>query len=59
MKCKICNSKKITEVINLGMQPLANKYPKNKLEIFKEKKFNMKVLFCSGCKSCQIKKNNR
>tara|TARA_Y100000590_G_C15717493_1_gene1012358 strand:+ start:212 stop:1426 length:1215 start_codon:yes stop_codon:yes gene_type:complete len=56
MKCKICNSKKITEVINLGMQPLANKYPKNKLEIFKEKKFNMKVLFCSGCKSCQIKK---
>ena len=31
MKCKICNSNNISEVINLGKQPLANKYPKNKL----------------------------
>ena len=37
MKCKICNSNNISEVINLGKQPLANKYPKNNLEITNEK----------------------
>ena len=37
MKCRICNSKRISEVINLGKQPLANKYPKNKLELTNEK----------------------
>lgn len=56
MKCKICNSNKICEVINLGKQPLANKYPKNKREISKEKKFNLKILFCKKCKASQIKK---
>ena len=56
MKCKICESKNISEVINLGKQPLANKYPKNKNEIIKEKKFNLKILFCNKCKAAQIKK---
>ncbi len=56
MKCKICNSKNIFEVIDLGKQPLANKYPKNKKEITKEKKFNLKILFCADCKASQIKK---
>ena len=37
MKCKICSSSNIHEVIDLGKQPLANKYPKNKKEIIKEK----------------------
>ena len=45
MKCKICDSNKIYEVIDLGKQPLANKYPKNKKEILKEKKFNLKIFF--------------
>ena len=56
MKCRICNSENLSEVINLGKQPLANKYPKNKLEIIKEKKFRLKLLFCRNCKSGQIKK---
>ncbi len=56
MRCKICNSRQIYEVIDLGKQPLANKYPKNKYEIIKEKKFNLKILFCKICKSAQIKK---
>ncbi len=56
MKCRICNSKKITEVVNLGKQPLANKYPKNKYEINKEKKFLLKILFCKNCRAGQIKK---
>ena len=56
MKCKICDSNKISEVIDLGKQPWANKYPKNKNEKLKEKKFNLKILFCKNCKSAQIKK---
>jgi len=56
MRCKVCGSKKISEVIDLGKQPLANKYPKNKNEIIKEKKFHLKILFCNRCKVAQIKK---
>ncbi len=56
MKCRICKTKKLNEVVNLGLQPLANKYPKNKLEIKKEKKFPLRIMFCSNCKSAQIKK---
>ena len=29
MICKICKKNEINEVLNLGLQPLANKYPKN------------------------------
>jgi len=36
MKCRVCKSEKITEILDLGMQPLANKYPKNKNEIKRE-----------------------
>ena len=56
MKCRICNSNNIIEVINLGKQPLANKYPKNKSEISREKKFVLKIMFCKKCKAGQIKK---
>ncbi len=56
MKCRICNSSQIKEVINLGKQPLANKYPKNKTEIINEKKFNLKIVFCKKCRAGQIKK---
>ena len=56
MKCRICKSKQIVEVVNLGRQPLANKYPKNIKELKNEKKFNLSVLFCKKCKSAQIKK---
>ncbi len=56
MKCRICRSEKVSEVINLGKQPLANKYPKNKDELTKEKKFNLKIIFCQSCRSGQIKK---
>ena len=57
MKCKICNSNNISEVINLGKQPLANKYPKNNLEITNEKKFTLKIFL--EIRSGQIKNSNR
>ena len=56
MKCRICHSEKIVEVIDLGKQPLANKYPKNKFQVKNEKKFSLKILFCKNCRSGQIKK---
>jgi len=56
MKCRICKSDKINEILDFGMQPLANKYPKNINEIIKEKKYSLKIIFCSHCKSAQIKK---
>ncbi len=56
MKCRVCNSDNITEVVNLGKQPLANKYPKNKSEVLKEKKFVLKIMFCKKCRAGQIKK---
>jgi methylation protein EvaC len=56
MKCKICDSSKTSEVLDLGKQPLANKYPKDMRQIKNEKKFNLKILFCQYCKSAQIKK---
>ena len=55
MQCRICNSKDLFKVFNLGKQPLANKYPKNLKEIKKEKKYNLTVYFCKSCKSAQIK----
>ena len=48
---RVCNAQNITEAVDLGKQPLANKYPKNKLEILKEKKFNLKIMFCKNVSS--------
>ncbi|MDB2349789.1 class I SAM-dependent methyltransferase, partial [Alphaproteobacteria bacterium] len=56
MKCKICDSSRISEVLDLGKQPLANKYPKDLKQIKSEKKFSLKILFCKYCKAAQIKK---
>ena len=55
MICRICKSKKTKEVLNLGKQPLANKYPKNFIEIKKEKKYLLSVFLCTNCKAGQIK----
>ncbi len=55
MYCRICQSKNINPIFNLGKQPLANKYPKNENEKKNEKLYNMDVFFCSNCTSCQLK----
>jgi methylation protein EvaC len=55
MKCKLCSSDELIEVINLGQQPLANKYPTP--EQFKSEKFyELLVLFCRDCKTVQLDK---
>ena len=51
-KCRLCFSKKIKEVLDLGSQPLANNLIKNKNK--KEKKFPLKVFFCNSCNAAQL-----
>ena len=55
MICKICKNNKINEVLNLGLQPLANKYPRNRNDFLAEKTFPLNLLFCSNCLNVQIK----
>ena len=52
IKCDLCNHK-ISEFLDLGNQPLANKYPK-KEEFKDEDFFSLKVLFCENCKNVQL-----
>jgi len=56
MKCKLCNKTELNQVLSLGKQPLANKYPKNNYEIINEKKYSLDLLFCKNCKNVKIKK---
>lgn len=54
--CKICKSKSLKDVINLGLQPLANKYPKNIADFTDEKFFPMSLTLCNNCLNVKIKK---
>ncbi|PCI27552.1 methyltransferase [Candidatus Wolfebacteria bacterium] len=52
IKCDLCNHE-ISEFLDLGNQPLANKYPTKKE--FKDEDFlPLKVLFCKNCKNVQL-----
>jgi methylation protein EvaC len=55
MNCKLCHSNRITDVISLGKQPLANKYPKED-QFATEKFFDLNVIFCQSCKTVQLDK---
>lgn len=52
MKCLLC-SEPLTEFLDLGKQPLANKYPTEE-QIATEDFFPLKVLFCTSCKNVQL-----
>lgn len=53
MKCKICKGN-LNTLLDLGMQPLANKYPKDDNEKANEQKWQMDVLICSECRCASI-----
>jgi len=55
MKCNLCLKNKSFEFLDLGKQPMANKYPK-KEEFKNERFFRVKVFFCSNCKNIQLGK---
>ncbi len=57
MNCLLCGSAKLDVAFSLGHQPLANKYPKDTLELKEEKLYMMNVDFCETCCACQINLN--
>jgi len=53
MKCRLCKSDQTVEFLNLGQQPLANKYPKQE-QFESEDFFPLAVFFCTRCKNVQL-----
>ncbi|MEK7536901.1 MAG: class I SAM-dependent methyltransferase [Patescibacteria group bacterium] len=55
MKCHLCNHSDIFLFLDLGSQPLANKYPK-KENFETEDFFPLQIFFCKNCKNVQLGK---
>ncbi len=55
-KCRICDSSDIHEVLNLGIQPLANNL-REELDKSIEKKFPLILIRCRDCTSIQLSVN--
>ncbi len=53
MTCLLCHADTATEVLNLGNQPLANKYPTPD-EFATEDFFSLAIYFCTSCKNVQL-----
>ncbi len=53
MKCQLCRHENLVEVLNLGKQPLANKYP-TRDQFAGEEFFDLAVLFCPHCRNVQL-----
>ena len=53
MKCRVCDSTKLKEVLNLGKQPWCNNFLKKK-DIGREKKYPLVLLFCKSCSLVQL-----
>lgn len=53
MQCSLCHNETAQEFLDLGMQPLANKYPTKEM-FATEDFFPEKVFFCTTCKNVQL-----
>jgi methylation protein EvaC len=53
MNCHLCGHEHTVEFLNLGRQPLANKYPTEK-QFDGEEFFPLEVYFCLRCKNVQL-----
>jgi methylation protein EvaC len=53
MKCDLCKSAELQSVLNLGQQPLANKYPQ-KDQFETEARFPLNIMFCDNCRNIQL-----
>lgn len=53
MKCSLCGHQPTVEFLNLGRQPLANKYP-SAADFKTEDFFPLAVYFCERCKNVQL-----
>ena len=53
-KCRICQSEDLTKFLDLGDQPLANSFIKNKEGFATEKTYPLAVYFCGDCNLAQL-----
>jgi 2-polyprenyl-3-methyl-5-hydroxy-6-metoxy-1,4-benzoquinol methylase len=53
--CRICNSKDLIDVLNLGDQPIPNGFLSEGQLKEKEKKYPLAVVFCKDCSLMQLK----
>jgi hypothetical protein len=53
VNCRICNSERMQEILDLGIQPLANNLSSSKEQTI-EKKFPLILLRRSDCTSIQL-----
>ncbi len=53
MDCALCHHTETRKVLDLGRQPLANKYPETE-EFAGEEFYRMEVFFCPRCKNVQL-----
>ena len=53
MKCLLCGQDHAVEFLNLGLQPLANKYP-TQAQFADEEFFPLAIFFCARCKNVQL-----
>ncbi|MEK1898224.1 class I SAM-dependent methyltransferase [Rhizobium sp. 1399] len=51
--CSLCHGQILNKFLDLGRQPLANKYPKPS-DFQEEKFFPLEVFFCETCKNVQL-----
>lgn len=54
MQCLLCKENKLTEFLDLGRQPLANKYPASEADFQTEDFFPLVCFFCSNCRNVQL-----
>jgi len=53
MICDLCTSSELLPVLDLGHQPLANKYPRAD-QFEAEARFPLTVMFCENCRNVQL-----
>lgn len=53
--CRICNSKELVDVLDLGKQPIPNGFLSEKDLKKKENKYPLAVVFCNNCSLMQLK----
>jgi SAM-dependent methyltransferase len=53
-KCRLCNSKNLSNVLNFGKVPIGNNYNRNKIISKASKKYLLSLNFCKDCKHCQL-----
>jgi len=53
-RCRVCGGNRLNAFLDLGMQPLANAFPRNAAECEREAKYPLVAWFCEDCTLVQV-----